>query len=165
MSDEYIDERIQMPGVGRGRDLGLDLAYTPGMPLRSHAGQPRAHSIPVSSEVAGDRSNQSGFTRSPISGSWGPALAQSFNISGLVMGGQGVLRGFGIMNTSATNPATVYILGGIDANAPLLVPVTLAANESVRDFFGESGIRTDRGLYVNVISGTVYGSIYSQQVI
>jgi hypothetical protein len=160
--DDYIDERLRIPGAGRGRDFGIQLDWDPSQPMRTGDGRPRTYTIPVTDEVAGSRDSDTAFTGAPTSGSWGPATVSPAYSSGLVMGGRGVLRGYSFRETSGTAPAVLRILGGIDAFGALIATVALSPGESVRDYFGESGLRTNIGLYLQLVSGVVEGSVWYQ---
>lgn len=70
------------------------------------------------------------------------------------------LKGFNLRETTGAGIATVRILDGTDASADLVVAITLAANESVRDWFSERGIALLNGCYVQRVTGTVEGAVY-----
>lgn len=160
--DNYIDERLRMPGAGRGRDLGTQLDYDTGRPLQTGDGRPRTHTIVIASEVAGSRDSDAAFTGAPLAGSWGPATVSPVFTSGVVLSGRGVLRGYSFRETSGTAAAVLRVRAGFNATANLIASVSLVAGESVRDYFGESGLRADTGLYVEVVSGVVEGSVWYQ---
>lgn len=71
----------------------------------------------------------------------------------------GQLAGYGLRETAGA-PAVVRLLNGVDTGGDLLVPISLAAGESVRDWFLPHGISFGAGLYVQVLSGTIEGAIY-----
>lgn len=80
---------------------------------------------------------------------------------GLMAPGKRVFAGFAFREASGTAGAVVNIRDGYDANARLVCPLTLAANESVRDFTTTVGIQLLQGLYVEIASGTVQGTVYT----
>lgn len=157
-----IDERLRMPGAGRGRDMGLQLDWDTSRPIRDDDGRPRSHDIVVGADVAGSRETETAFTGTPTRGSWAPADASVVGASGIVLAGPGVLRGYSLRETTGTAPAVFRIHGGLDAFAPVIAVVSLVAGESVRDWFGESGVRTRNGLYFELVTGTVEGSVWHQ---
>lgn len=70
------------------------------------------------------------------------------------------VAGYAIRETSGTAGAVVRLLDGFDSNGDLLVPINLSANESVRDWFQPTGISYGAGLYVQVVSGTIEGTVF-----
>ena len=70
------------------------------------------------------------------------------------------LTGFALRNTSDVDPATVILRDGSDSNGEVLVPITLAAGESAREWFGPAGINVAAGLFVDVTDGDVDGCVY-----
>jgi hypothetical protein len=73
--------------------------------------------------------------------------------------GRGILRGYGFRETSGAGTATVLLRAGSDASGDVVVPITLQAGESVRDWFSDEGIAILGGLFVDV-TGAVDGSVY-----
>jgi len=83
------------------------------------------------------------------------------------VGGHGVkvssspaaLVGYALRNLSAIDDATATIvIREYDANGAVVIPITLAPNESIRDFFGP-GINFVDGVYVE-ITGEVDGTVW-----
>lgn len=72
--------------------------------------------------------------------------------------GAAVLAGWSWVETTGLNNATVNLLDG--PAGPLIVPVTLAPNESTRDPLPFPGIYVRTGLYVQVTLGSVAGSLW-----
>lgn len=72
----------------------------------------------------------------------------------------GALVGFALRNTSASVSAVVLLRDGTTADAPVVVPITLAPDESIRDWFGPSGVNLSFGLYVDVTAGAVDGTVF-----
>lgn len=68
-------------------------------------------------------------------------------------------HGFAIRETTTTTVAVVRIYDSTSANSgTLLETLSIAANESVGDFY-ERGIVANLGIRVDIVSGTVEGSI------
>jgi hypothetical protein len=84
----------------------------------------------------------------PIFGSDGGILAQA-----------GGYCGFSLRNTSSSATATVRIYDGTSAAGTLLDSIQLEVSESAREWYGSAGIQAQTGLYVDVVSGAVEGSI------
>lgn len=72
----------------------------------------------------------------------------------------GALAGFSIRETSGVNGALVRVHDGFDANGDVLVIISLAANESTRDWLLPAGIGFTAGLYLEIANGTVEGAVY-----
>lgn len=69
-------------------------------------------------------------------------------------------RGFSIRNTSTTDTATVRIFDSLTAGGPVLEEVSLSANESAREYYADDTAPTaSTGIYVQVVSGSVAGSV------
>lgn len=73
---------------------------------------------------------------------------------------QCVVLGFGIRETTGLAAASVDIVDGADDNAPVLIPVDLAAGQSARDTYSSWGIMAQRGVRIRVRSGSVSGALY-----
>lgn len=67
-------------------------------------------------------------------------------------------RGFSIRETAGV-VASLVIYDGTSATGPILDEVSLIANESAREIFGVAKIARI-GIYVQVVAGTVNGSIF-----
>lgn len=76
----------------------------------------------------------------------------------LVVSGRGRLIVQTFKEASGVNPAEYHLYDGVTTNGVMFMPVTLVANESFRDYFGEEGIPFERGLLVFNSSGQVQGS-------
>jgi hypothetical protein len=74
----------------------------------------------------------------------------------------GRLAGFSFTETTAVQGATakVRLHDGIDVNGDTLMTITLGANESAREWFLPQGISFETGLYVEVISGSIEGTVF-----
>jgi hypothetical protein len=71
--------------------------------------------------------------------------------------------GFSFRETSGSASATVRIYDGDTATGALLDAVQLSAGESAREFY-PGGIRAQEGVYVDVVSGAVEGSVRVEDV-
>jgi hypothetical protein len=70
------------------------------------------------------------------------------------------MRGFGVKNTSGSATAEVDIYDGEGSGGQLICAVTLAANESTREWWSGDGISIEHGVAVVWVSGSVSGSIW-----
>lgn len=61
--------------------------------------------------------------------------------------------------TSGSSSAVYRLWDGSSAAGTLILPVALAASESTRDDFREHHLVFKTGLYVELVSGTIEGSI------
>lgn len=81
--------------------------------------------------------------------------------NGRVTTGGGLLAGYAFRETSGTAGAVIRILDGSEpANGNLLVPISLSAGESTRDWYLPSAIGYINGIYVQVVSGAVEGVVF-----
>jgi len=68
-------------------------------------------------------------------------------------------RGFSIRETAGA-PAVVSIYDNASTNSGTIIEqISLLANESAREFYGDGGVTTVNGIYFSVVSGTVAGSV------
>jgi len=77
-----------------------------------------------------------------------------------VIGMNGILMGWAVVETTGTAAATFDLMDGADDGGSLLVPVTLTAGQSTSDDFTSWGVWVQRGVRVKVISGSVRGVLY-----
>lgn len=70
------------------------------------------------------------------------------------------LMGWSIKNLSSSAAAELDIYNSGSASGDVVFPVTLAGNESSREWFGPNGILLDSGLAVAVQSGSVSGAMF-----
>lgn len=70
----------------------------------------------------------------------------------------GKYHGFSLRETSGTARAVVEIFDGTSPAGELLDSISLAAGESTRESYAE-GIGLNNGIYVDVVSGAVRGSV------
>jgi hypothetical protein len=66
--------------------------------------------------------------------------------------------GFSIRETTGTAQATVRVWNGTSATGTLLDDIALSAGQSARELYPE-GILADVGIFVQIVSGTVAGSL------
>lgn len=77
----------------------------------------------------------------------------------LVATGGAMYRGFSIRETTGSATAVVRVYDGAGAAGTLLDTVSLGAAESARELYGSCGIWASDGIYVDVVSGAVEGSV------
>lgn len=68
------------------------------------------------------------------------------------------LMGWLLQETTGTNTATLTLYDGDSVSSAVLTVITLAPNESIRDWFGSNGIALSAGLFA-VTAGAVSGSV------
>lgn len=73
--------------------------------------------------------------------------------------GAAILHGWALRETSDTARAELELRDG--ANGPPIVPVTLVAGQSTRDWLSGEGIYVRTGLYVAMLSGIVQCSLWA----
>lgn len=72
------------------------------------------------------------------------------------------LLGLSCRETAAA-AAEFVIRNGTSASDPAVVFVKLASGESVREFFGEQGLKCPDGIFIDRIAGTFEVAVYSKQ--
>lgn len=81
--------------------------------------------------------------------------------SGVLLTAPGLLAGWNFVETAGAS-AKIRIRSGMDNNQPVVLVVTLGANESTRDF-PPLPIEYKAGLYLELVSGAIEGAIYTQE--
>lgn len=92
-----------------------------------------------------------------------PSQSQAFpatTVGIILISGRGVLTGWALKETTGAAAATLNIWDGTDNRGLLLAPVNLAANESNREWFSDWGIAFSRGIFVEVLTGSVSGAVW-----
>ena len=67
--------------------------------------------------------------------------------------------GFSVRETSGAAAAMLRIHEGTNATGDILDVIDLKAGESAREWYGPQGIDADGGIFVDVVSGAVEGSV------
>lgn len=67
--------------------------------------------------------------------------------------------GWSLKNVSGSATAAIDIYDSTGAQGTPVFPIDFAANETNREWFGDRGILFQSGIYLNVTSGEVKGSI------
>jgi class 3 adenylate cyclase len=70
--------------------------------------------------------------------------------------------GFSVREAAGTPAAAAMRLRAGTATGTILATVTLSAGESVRDWFGPSGIQAAGGVYLELLSGTITGGVQTR---
>lgn len=73
---------------------------------------------------------------------------------------EGRLYGWAFEETTGAATAQFELVDGSSNSGDRIVPITLLANESTRDVFGQPGIRVRRGVWLHMISGSVRATIF-----
>ena len=92
-----------------------------------------------------------------------PCIHDEFNLTAsgrLITEGELVLMGWALYEVTNANPATILFYDSESATGNPVFPVTLLKNESSRETWAPRGVWIRRGLYANVTSGQVEGSIF-----
>lgn len=79
--------------------------------------------------------------------------------SGLLDNTAGRITWHAWRETTGTSPAVIRLWDGTGTGGKLLVPVSLLAGQSTRDYTGEHAMPYQTGLYLEVVSGTVEGQV------
>lgn len=77
---------------------------------------------------------------------------------------QGVGRwlGWALIDPSGVTPAVVELYDGMDVNSQLLCVAGVAAGASAQPILEFEGVAFTRGLFLNVVSGTIRGVLYAR---
>lgn len=78
---------------------------------------------------------------------------------GAVVARRAVYLGFSLRETAGTTATLRVYDNASAASGTLLDTIQLSANESAREYYGPEGIGAVNGIYVDVVSGTVEGSL------
>lgn len=89
-----------------------------------------------------------------------PVTATMFS----VITGDVLLCGWSFKETTGSAPATVLILDGADTTGQRLIDITLLAGQSRYDDAPFPGIYCTRGVFINIGSGSVQGTIFVRDV-
>lgn len=71
-----------------------------------------------------------------------------------------LIFGWAFQETTAAAPATLALIDGNDQNGALAVPITLTANQSTRDIFGQPGLYFESGPYLQIVTGSIQGALW-----
>jgi hypothetical protein len=77
-----------------------------------------------------------------------------------IIGGALLLRGWAWIETTGTAAATFDLVDGLDENGQLVVPFSLTAGQSTRDPLIGSGIEIKNGLFLEMLTGSIRGSVW-----
>lgn len=72
----------------------------------------------------------------------------------------GRLYGWSFEETTGAAVAQLELIDGSSDSGDRIVPITLLANESTRDWLGRPGIQITRGVYLKVVAGSVRATIW-----
>jgi len=61
--------------------------------------------------------------------------------------------------STGSAPAAYNLTDGNATGAKVILPITLGANESTRDWLGNKGLEVQDGVYFQLVSGSVIGNI------
>lgn len=90
-------------------------------------------------------------------------MASSYPLSGAsqaLVTAPGRYVGFSIRETTGAATAVVRLWDNASAaSGTSLEEISLAAGESAREYYGDGGIRTTFGVYVQIVSGAIVGSV------
>lgn len=70
------------------------------------------------------------------------------------------VHGFAVAETTGAATASFTLRNGSGTGGVAAVPVNLAASESAREWWGESGVMFDDGVFLDTVSGSVTGSVW-----
>jgi hypothetical protein len=77
-----------------------------------------------------------------------------------LINGRVLVLGMAVGELTGAAAAKVRFRDGTTVNGGRILPVTLGANETVRDWFGDFGFLYQQGVFFELVSGSVEGCIY-----
>lgn len=84
--------------------------------------------------------------------------------SQVMMAGDIKIHGWAWVETTGGAAATINLFDGGNNGGTLLAPITLTAGQSTRDVLNELGLDVLNGLFVEVVAGSVRGSVWIEDV-
>lgn len=72
--------------------------------------------------------------------------------------GRSFYCGFSVRETAGST-AAIRVYDNTSGSGTLLDTISLAANESARENYGTDPLSAENGIYVDIVSGTVEGSV------
>lgn len=88
-----------------------------------------------------------------------PYQLNATDFAGVLVSGCGLLGGWAFQESTDAAGAALVIYDGTGTNGQLIAPITLAQNESTRDY--PPCIEFRLGLYVEVTDGDVLGTLWA----
>lgn len=73
-------------------------------------------------------------------------------------------HGAGLRETTGTANALVIFHNGESASDPASLPFAFSPGQTIRDWFGESGIWFDDGVFIEVVSGSITGCVFLSEL-
>ena|ERR1700749_1208473 len=95
------------------------------------------------------------------------ASYRSFDLSGtgaLLIGFGSDIYGWSFKNMSTSTAADIDLYDGPDASGIAAIPVQIPASQTDTKWFGPNGVRFKNGVYANVTTGEVKGSLFYRHV-
>lgn len=86
----------------------------------------------------------------------GPAATAS----GQLAAGFGVVLGWGFREATGVGTAVFDLVDGPSASSPLIMPFSLSAGQSTRDFLTDLVMPFDSQLFLSIVSGSITGAVY-----
>jgi hypothetical protein len=80
--------------------------------------------------------------------------------AGQIVSGHAVLGGFSFTESSGAAPATIELFDGFTTGSQRLFRRTLDPGQSFSDWPSGPGVHCRRGIFLNVIAGTIVGTVY-----
>lgn len=96
-----------------------------------------------------------------------PVSAQPFAAgtgSFQIMGGDALVVGLTAIETTGSAPAVFELRDSGDANGTLVAVVSLSAGQSIREKFPDPGVLFKVSVFLNVVSGSIRGSVWIRDV-
>ena len=96
-----------------------------------------------------------------------PAHYRTFDLNAttlLLLGFSANVFGWSLKNPSSSAAAAIDLYDSADGSGVPVFTLTLAASESVGDWFGPNGVWLKNAVYANVTSGEVKGALFYRHV-
>lgn len=95
-----------------------------------------------------------------LSGPARPVPVPATTASRLIYGRGAVVMGWSFVESTGAATARVNLYNGHDATGTLVVPISLLAAESTRDYLSPAGVYFDSGVWLEVVTGSITGSVW-----
>jgi hypothetical protein len=90
-----------------------------------------------------------------------PIPIQPTTVDVAIASGLTLITGWSFAEATGAAAAEIIIFDGSNAQGAIIAVITLNAGESTRDLIPEPFLACMSGLYVNVVTGTIFGSIWA----
>lgn len=92
------------------------------------------------------------------------AVPSTFTSAPFALTGRVVIGGWSLREGSGTQQCIVQLIDGGSAAGTVIADITLDPGQSIRDVCPGHGIEARTGLFINMVSGIVQGSVWVKEL-